>query len=173
MLFKPKGNFYKVRSRVIYMPTGHFFRTPEHRQHIAESKKGKKRPQYVIDAIIKANKERVVSQETKDKIGLANSGLVRSEELKSKWSQIKLNESLKTCPFCGLEGRGNVMYVYHFENCKQNPNYIEPEILTCPHCGFQSRSKSNMKGYHFDNCRFKVEQDETYIRKAFGYQTTN
>lgn len=29
-------------------------------------------------------------------------------------------------------------------------------ILECPHCGKESKSNSNMKRYHFDNCKFTV-----------------
>jgi hypothetical protein len=29
-------------------------------------------------------------------------------------------------------------------------------ILTCPHCGQESKSNSNMKRYHYDNCKSKV-----------------
>ena len=29
-------------------------------------------------------------------------------------------------------------------------------ILKCPHCGKESKSNSNMKRYHFDNCKFTV-----------------
>jgi len=30
----------------------------------------------------------------------------------------------RTCPFCGHTGYGTTLIRYHFDNCKQNPNYI-------------------------------------------------
>ena len=38
---------------------------------------------------------------------------------------------------------------------RYNKTMASREILTCPHCGIESKSKSNMKRYHFDNCKSK------------------
>lgn len=52
-------------------------------------------------------------------------GIVTSEETKEKMRKPKQNvENYKgpkerhTCPHCGKEGGGGVMYRFHFDNCK-------------------------------------------------------
>ncbi len=83
------------------------------------------------------------------------------------------------CPHCGKEGKVN-MKRYHFSNCLLNPSApprrprpkvteeiksrmsigcLAKPIIKCPHC--EKEGKSNMKRYHFDNCkkRDKSESD--------------
>ena len=33
--------------------------------------------------------------------------------------------------------------------------HLKLSILKCPYCGLESRSRANMKRYHFENCKFK------------------
>ncbi len=71
-------------------------------------------------------------------------------------SKLKTIEwKLHTCVHCGLEGKAcNI--VPHEKNCKLNPNRIKPNvtIVECPYCS-KSGSISNMKRWHFDNCKYK------------------
>jgi group I intron endonuclease len=65
---------------------------------------------------------------------------------------------LIVCPHCGETGKYmNCMLKHHFDNCKQNPNYIPKpdtrELQTCEYCGFQSRNKGTIVKYHGDNCK--------------------
>ena len=88
-------------------------------------------------------------------------------------------QSKAICPHCGKEGKVN-MKRYHFSNCLLNPSApprrprpkvteeiksrmsigcLAKPIIKCPHC--EKEGKSNMKRYHFDNCkkRDKSESD--------------
>jgi hypothetical protein len=131
------------------------------------------------------------SEETKVKIGLSNTGKIRSEEFISNLSKIRienfsginnpfynhshstefiekrkldyLNSEIIICPHCGYENKSVVIYRYHFENCKQNPNYVKKEkiieykkreIVTCPHCQ-KIGDISAMKHWHFENCKHR------------------
>ena len=98
-------------------------------------------------------------------------GVAETTITKSRKDQEKIK-----CEFCGgIFSKGNYK-ASHGENCKHNPNRsqisIEREIAarnrhkewtsnnpvtihTCPHCNFQSDSLSNMKRWHFDNCKIK------------------
>ena len=67
------------------------------------------------------------------------------------------NQDIFMCPYCGNHGKGAVMYRHHFENCKQNPNYILKEKIitkkvTCPYCK-KIGGTNIMQRYHFDNCK--------------------
>ncbi len=68
------------------------------------------------------------------------------------------------CPHCNLEGSTPGISLYHFDNCKDNPDndglnirHIKRRIyveVTCPHCGKIGKSGS-MKQWHFDRCKQK------------------
>lgn len=60
-----------------------------------------------------------------------------------------------TCIHCGLTGKAcNI--IPHEKCCKQNPNRIKQRttVIECPHCQ-KTGSPSNMKRWHFDNCKNK------------------
>ena len=112
------------------------YRTPEVYARISKNLKGRVfRSGYAL------------SEETKSKIGQAHRGKVPSDETRRKWSEQragrtpwnkgkpiskeqskKLSESgLKvkhTCPHCGSVG-GNVMFRWHFDNCKHKVKNAE------------------------------------------------
>ena len=65
------------------------------------------------------------SLETKAKISKANLGKIMSQEAKDKAKDTKARNNKKpqyrlvTCPHCGLSGAGGNMTRYHFNNCKK------------------------------------------------------
>ncbi|WFD55724.1 hypothetical protein phi5_244 [Enterobacter phage phi5] len=62
-----------------------------------------------------------------------------------------------SCPHCGTES--TVHYLNsHIPYCTQNPDrktQKKREQLTCPHCA-KVGDATNMKRWHFDNCKFKT-----------------
>ncbi len=66
-----------------------------------------------------AQKGRKHSKESKKKMSISKKGQLCSEETKMKLSIINkgIKQKVITCPHCGKEG-GNIMYRYHFDNCK-------------------------------------------------------
>ena len=62
------------------------------------------------------------SEEHKRKIAEAHTGKVRgefSEEWKQALKDAQARQPVRTCPHCGLEGKGANMTRYHFDNCKK------------------------------------------------------
>ena len=84
----------------------------------------------------------------------------KTEEHNKKVSEAKLNMVPVECSFCKKQGNKAVMYRFHFNNCKLNPDRIVKEniLIICPHCNKQSYSKSNMTRFHFDNCKKKGDR---------------
>lgn len=70
----------------------------------------------------KGNGEKVrhMIKEFIDKLEAYNKSI--REKTKQTKKTIELKE--KTCPHCGLTGKGGNMARYHFDNCKQNPNRL-------------------------------------------------
>lgn len=60
------------------------------------------------------------TNETKKKISESQKGRKLSEETKRKMSTSHKNRELLKCPYCNKEGKGNVMYRFHFKKCKEN-----------------------------------------------------
>lgn len=61
-----------------------------------------------------------------------------------------------TCPHCGTESTKNYLHS-HIPYCAKNPDRKTPkkrEQLTCPHCQ-KTGDASNIKRWHFNNCKFK------------------
>lgn len=88
----------------------------------------------------------------KKRHGVTNAGQLESSRIKAS-SRASLRD---TCPHCGTEGQKFGMVRYHFDNCKQNPNYIQKpkKEYVCPHCNKIGHSQA-MFYWHFDNCKFK------------------
>jgi len=63
----------------------------------------------------------VLSNETKAKIGLANSGRKHTAEHieKCRIAKIGKKQTLSTCPHCNKVGGSQTMPRWHFDNCKQ------------------------------------------------------
>lgn len=79
---------------------------------------------------------------------------IRKKKRDKKAKETADNEPILICPYCNKQSNNTgVMSYYHFDNCKQNPNYIDRrKLLTCPYCGKQGRG-SGIKAYHFDKCK--------------------
>jgi len=71
--------------------------------------------------------------------------------------KLKRERPLVVCLYCNKELDECNAKKWHFDNCKQNPDYTPKEII-CPHCGKIGTSVSNMKKHHFDNCKLKPKQ---------------
>lgn len=88
----------------------------------------------------------------KSRHGVANAGQLQSSRIKAS-----ARASVKgICPHCGTEGQKFGMVRYHFDNCKQNPKYIQKpkKEYECPHCGKVGHSQSMFR-WHFDKCKFR------------------
>lgn len=72
---------------------------------------------------------------------------------------------IRVCIYCKHQSRSLNMNKFHFDNCRENPNYIPRldtrELQTCPHCGYQSRNNGSIKKNHFDHCK----QNISYIKQ--------
>lgn len=173
--------------------------TDDHKKKIGVGNTGKVRSEEMREQLRVINTGRVDSEEirknkslgqqnrapatqaTRDKIGIAHTGKVVSEETKAKQkasalkrekpgeeTKAKLKEIVKNrpiliCPWCHRESNNTgSMMQFHSDNCKQNPNYIpkQREEIVCPHCGKVGHNKSGMKRYHFENCKLKLDEDK-------------
>jgi group I intron endonuclease len=76
-------------------------------------------------------------------------GKHHSEETKEISRQIKI-EYYKT-----HENARKGVSACELTKSRLKESWKSREELTCPHCGLKSKSHSNMKRYHFDNCKFK------------------
>jgi len=77
----------------------------EYRRKLSQVMKGENNPMY----------GKTLSEEAKQKISEVKKGKTHSEETKQKMRKPKPK---LTCPHCNKTGGGNVMYRYHFDNCK-------------------------------------------------------
>ncbi len=123
-------------------------------------------------------------RETNSKVQI---GIPRSEEDKMKMRKPRSNtEKMKgkrktsVCPHCDLEGGNANMKRWHFDNCLMHPyknnkrqesklkNRVMTEAqtakmkgkrktITCPYCNLEG-GISNMKRWHFDNCKNKTNE---------------
>ena len=78
---------------------------------MSENKKGKKQSIQTIQKI---------SDSLKGKSYINLHGEEKAKEIKNKLSLGKKNMPQKTCPYCGITGKGSNMTRYHFNNCKKN-----------------------------------------------------
>jgi len=140
----------KTRARISASKTGEknpLFgkkHSEEHRQKISEANTGHKTSDKVKAKISAANKGREFSEEHKRKISEVQQGKTFEERLgkeKAKETKKKMSEARI----------GRRFTKEHKKNLSKA--HLSIPILTCPHCGKSSRT--NMKRYHFDNCRNK------------------
>jgi hypothetical protein len=97
-------------------------KSEEHKKKISESHKGKPKPWMIGTRNGAGNAGKPKSEEHKKNIALSKLGKTRkpfSEEWKQALKDAKAKEPIKTCPHCGLEGKGPNMTRYHFNNCKR------------------------------------------------------
>ena len=91
-------------------------------------------------AQILANKGKIVSETTKQKLRVYNSGKTLSKE-----HRLKISESCK----------GKLKKHRKKETKPRNRDYTEMRLIVqCPHCE-RFGAKNLMKRYHFDNCKFR------------------
>lgn len=137
--------------------------TDKHRKNLSDSRKGEKNFWYGKN----------ISEETKIKISLANTGKKWSDEQKQKLKEIKKNISDETRKKLSESGKGRIPWnkgiaahnkgISMTKEQKQKLrkpksttiNMKKPKkLIICPHCNLEGGS-SNMTRYHFDNCKFK------------------
>jgi len=65
------------------------------------------------------------------------------------------------CPYCNKEGHTGPMIRHHFDNCKQNPNYVAKEKIEiiCPYCNKVGFTPA-MYQKHFDYCKMNPNKTE-------------
>lgn len=154
-----KGNKGKIRSVKHRNDISNTLKSKYKSGELTCYMKGKKHKTDSINKMRLSKVGKLASLETKLKMSESRKGLIVSATTKSKIkeSHRKLNLKTITCPHCGKTGKYSGMLSFHFDNCKQNPNFVakEKELVTCPYCGKYSTNKSNMTRFHFDNCKLK------------------
>lgn len=77
----------------------------------------------------------------------------KERERKRKLRETRKNKPFRTCPWCNLTSNNDALLSHHFDNCKQNPDYVDKrELLVCPYCGKEGRG-SGIRAYHFEKCK--------------------
>lgn len=87
-----------------------YIKTPQHRENISKANKGSKSrlgavleehsKQKISDSLKEYFKSNIISEETREKIRLANTGKKHSEESLKKQSEKALNRKKYNCPHC-------------------------------------------------------------------------
>lgn len=108
--------------------------------------------------ISEANTGNKLSPETRHNMSLIRKDVPKSNEHKSKIGR-KGMVMLK-CPIsghCVRVYKGSTEHTLYVDQGYKNPAAIPSGIIhKCPHCGKESASISNLKRWHFDNCKKKV-----------------
>ncbi len=97
-------------------------KSEEHKRKISEAHKGKPKPWLIGTRNGAGNAGKPKSEEHKRKIAEAHTGKVRgefSEEWKQALRDAQARQPVRTCPHCGLTGKGANMTRYHFDKCKR------------------------------------------------------
>jgi nucleoside diphosphate kinase len=97
-------------------------KSEEHKRKISEAHKGKPKPWLIGTRNGAGNAGKPKSEEHKRKIAEAHTGKVRgefSEEWKQALRDAQARQPVRTCPHCGLTGKGANMTRYHFDKCKK------------------------------------------------------
>jgi len=133
----------------------------ETKTKISNSHIGKHKTKEHCNNISKAKTGTTLTEEHKQKIKDNNSkyweGKHRSDETKNKISKTLkgTKKPIIECPHCGKVGGLQQMKQWHFNNCKQSPNYKEPTKIKCPYCNKLGNPTPRFKQLHFDNCKNK------------------
>ena len=97
-------------------------KSEEHKRKISEAHKGKPKPWLIGSRNGAGNAGKPKSDEHKRKIAEAHTGKKRgefSEQWKQALKDAQARQPVRTCPHCGLTGKGANMTRYHFDNCKR------------------------------------------------------
>lgn len=97
-------------------------KSEEHKRKISEAHKGKPKPWLIGSTNGAGNAGKPKSEEHKRKIGLSKTGKKRepfSEEWKQSLKDAQARQPIRTCPHCGITGKGANMTRYHFDKCKK------------------------------------------------------
>ena len=97
-------------------------KSEEHKRKISEAHKGKPKPWLIGTRNGAGNAGKPKSKEHKKKIAEAHTGKVRgefSEEWKQALKDAQARQPIRTCPHCGVTGKGANMTRYHFDKCKK------------------------------------------------------
>ena len=97
-------------------------KSEEHKRKISEAHKGKPKPWLLGSRNGAGNAGKPKSEEHKKKIAEAHTGKVRgefSEEWKQALKDAQARQPIRTCPHCGVTGKGANMTRYHFDKCKK------------------------------------------------------
>lgn len=102
---------------------------PKSEEWKEKNRKPKKdKSKYFGNTNAKGNAGKPKSEEHKKKISDAHTGKVRGE-FSNEWKQAlkdaQARQPIRTCPHCGLEGKGANMTRYHFDNCKKGNIWIQ------------------------------------------------
>jgi hypothetical protein len=123
--------------------------SPKTRQKMSKAKKGKEHTPEHKQKISEAQKGKEHSDETKLKMSEAHKGKKHSDETKQKLSEAKLGENN---PMFGKEFSPE--HKQKLSEANKGVPQGPQEIVQCPHCGKEG-GISNMKRWHFDNCKYK------------------
>jgi hypothetical protein len=116
----------------------------ETRKKISEANKGNIPSEETRKKISEANKGNIPSEETRKKISEAKKG-VKREKFSEEWKK-KISDSLK----------GRKMSDESKDKLIASKTGMKYKESICPHCGKKGRG-GNMKRYHFNNCRFNLD----------------
>jgi hypothetical protein len=107
--------------------------------------------------IAKAHKDKVLTQEHKDKISVSTSGsknamfgLIGDAHPKTGFEESDITKQRKSDASKGVPKSDA-----HKNSIKES--WENREYVQCTHCEMISRNKGNMNRYHFDNCKFKKD----------------
>ena len=91
-----------------------------HRQIISDANKGKVLSEFTKEKMSIAAKGKSKSIEHRKKLSESNLGKTATLETRQKLSKAKLGKRQKplTCPHCSKDGRGSAMIQWHFDNCR-------------------------------------------------------
>jgi hypothetical protein len=97
-------------------------KSEEHKRKISEAHRGKPKPWLIGTRNGAGNAGKPKSEEHKKKIAEAHTGKVRGEfskEWKQALKDAQARQPIRTCPHCGVTGKGANMTRYHFDKCKK------------------------------------------------------
>jgi len=162
-----------------------YFRTKEMRKAMSEKKKGTICSEKTRKLLSEKGKGRIVSEETRKKISAIHKGKTVSEETKIKISNakkgVKLSDKHKEALSKNKKGMKGLHHSEetkdkirlsrlgkkssHSEEAKANmrkPKGPQKKII-CPYCNKEGGA-SNMKRWHFDNCKLKTLNNEKALK---------